>query len=425
MINIIDKINCCGCSACASACPKRCITMKSDNEGFLYPHLDKDTCIDCGLCEKVCNELHPLPQRSPLLVLAAINKDEEIRLKSSSGGIFHILAKMTIDDGGVVFGARFDENWQVVIDYAETMIGVEDFMGSKYVQARIENAYKNAKCFLIEGRKVLFSGTPCQVAGLKQFLRKEYDNLLTVDFICHGTPSPRVWGMYLDEVTDSCKFVKSISFRNKINSWKHLHFSVEYDPVTNATSLLSSAYQNQYMKAFLADLTLRPSCSSCSAKSGSSNSDITIADFWGIWNVNLDMYDDKGTSMLFINTDKGRQVLPSKELVKYSESDYAVALKYNKACAVSVVPNPKRKQFFVQLHATKSVIKLIDKTLAPPFLDTCVRSIKSFVGKMLKKSKWWGDHYYINPEISSITFRNKETGWKSYSIKIKIKDKKQ
>lgn len=179
------------------------------------------------------------------------------------------------------------------------------------------------------------------------------------------------------------------------------------------------------MKAFLADLTLRPSCSSCSAKSGSSNSDITIADFWGIWNVNLDMYDDKGTSMLFINTDKGRQVLPSKELVKYSESDYAVALKYNKACAVSVVPNPKRKQFFVQLHATKSVIKLIDKTLAPPFLDTCVRSIKSFVGEMLKKSKWGGDHYYINPEISSITFRNKETGWKSYSIKIKIKDKKQ
>lgn len=385
MINIIDKVNCCGCSACASACPKRCITMKSDNEGFLYPHLDKDTCIDCGLCEKVCNELHPFPQRSPLQVWAAINKDEEIRLKSSSGGIFHILAKMTIDDGGVVFGARFDENWQVVIDYAETMIGVEDFMGSKYVQARIENAYKNAKRFLIEGRKVLFSGTPCQVAGLKQFLRKEYDNLLTVDFICHGTPSPRVWGMYLDEVTDSCKFVKSISFRNKINGWKHLHFSVEYDPVTNATSLLSSAYQNQYMKAFLADLTLRPSCSSCSAKSGSSNSDITIADFWGIWNVNLDMYDDKGTSMLFINTDKGRQVLPSKELVKYSESDYAVALKYNKACAVSVVPNPKRKQFFVQLHATKSVIKLIDKTLAPPFLDTCVRSIKSFARKMLKK----------------------------------------
>ena len=301
MINIIDKVNCCGCSACASACPKRCITMKSDNEGFLYPHLDKDTCIDCGLCEKVCNELHPFPQRSPLQVWAAINKDEEIRLKSSSGGIFHILAKMTIDDGGVVFGARFDENWQVVIDYAETMIGVEDFMGSKYVQARIENAYKNAKRFLIEGRKVLFSGTPCQVAGLKQFLRKEYDNLLTVDFICHGTPSPRVWGMYLDEVTDSCKFVKSISFRNKINGWKHLHFSV-----------------------------------------------------------------------------------------KYSESDYAVALKYNKACAVSVVPNPKRKQFFVQLHATKSVIKLIDKTLAPPFLDTCVRSIKSFARKMLKKANRGG-----------------------------------
>lgn len=384
MINITDKKNCCGCSACASACPKQCIIMKSDNEGFLYPCVNKDICIDCGLCEKVCNELHPSPQRKPLQVLAAINKDEEIRLKSSSGGIFYILAEMTFSEGGAVFGARFDENWQVIIDYAETMTGVEAFMGSKYVQARIENAYKDAKRFLIEGRKVLFSGTPCQVAGLKQFLRKEYDNLLTVDFICHGTPSPRVWEMYLDEVVSSCKSVESISFRNKSNGWKHLHFSVEYNPTTNTTSLLSSASHNQYMKAFLADLTLRPSCSFCSAKSGSSNSDITIADFWGIWNVNPEMYDNKGTSMIFINTDKGRQALPSEEFVKYSDSDYEIALKYNKACAVSVAPNPKREQFFAQLNTVESVVKLIDKTLAPPFLKTCVRLIKILINNELK-----------------------------------------
>ena len=133
MIDIIDKKNCCGCSACASICPKQCISMVTDNEGFLYPHVGKDSCIDCSLCEKVCNELHPMPQREPLQVLAAINKNEEIRLKSSSGGIFYVLAEKIISEGGVVFGARFDENWQVVIDYTETMNGVEALMGSKYV----------------------------------------------------------------------------------------------------------------------------------------------------------------------------------------------------------------------------------------------------------------------------------------------------
>ncbi len=427
MISITDKKNCCGCGACASICPKQSISMVADSEGFFYPYVNKDTCIDCSLCEKVCNELHPMSQREPLRVLAAINKNEEIRLKSSSGGIFYILAEQTINEGGVVFGARFDENWQVVISYADTMKGVEAFMGSKYVQARIENAYKDVKQFLIEGRKVLFSGTPCQVAGLHQFLRKQYDNLLSVDFICHGTPSPKVWGMYLDEVTNGYKSVKSISFRNKINGWKHLHFSVEHNPTTKVVSFLSSAYQNQYMKAFLADLILRPSCFFCSAKSGSSHSDITIADFWGIWNVNPELYDDKGTSMLFINTDKGNQSLPSEEFVKYCDSDYSVALKYNKACAVSVTPNPKRKQFFAQLHSTESVIKLIDKILAPPFLYKCVRLIKSQINKMLKKENGGGKIIpcYTNPEILSITFRNKGTGWKSYSMKIIIKDKTQ
>lgn len=200
MIDIKDKKECCGCSACASICPKHCIAMKEDFEGFLYPQVDEKTCINCGLCEKVCNELHPYDTREPLQVFAAINKNEEIRLKSSSGGIFYILAEKTIREGGVVFGARFDENWQVVIDYAEDMKGVEAFMGSKYVQARIDKAYIDVKRFLTEDRQVLFSGTPCQVAGLHKYLRKSYSKLLTVDFVCHGTPSPKVWGMYLNEV---------------------------------------------------------------------------------------------------------------------------------------------------------------------------------------------------------------------------------
>lgn len=384
MINISDKHDCCGCSACASICPKECVLMVVDNEGFLYPQVNADLCIDCGLCEKVCNVLHPNDKLKPLRVLAAINKDEKIRLKSSSGGIFYLIAKKTINEGGVVFGARFDENWQVIIDYADDMKGIEAFMGSKYVQARIDKAYIDVKRFLTLGRKVLFSGTPCQVAGLHKFLRKPYENLLTIDFVCHGTPSPKVWRMYIEELIISKKSVKSISFRNKTNGWRHLYFSVDYDDNMNVTSIINSAYENQYMKAFLADLTLRPSCYSCAAKSCSSLSDITLADFWGIWNVNPELNDNKGTSMLFINTQKGENALPEDEQVKYANSDYETAQKYNKACEISVTPNPKRETFFIQLQDTQSVTRLIDKILQPPFFKRNLKTFRTLINYLLK-----------------------------------------
>lgn len=384
MINIVNKKKCCGCSACASICPKQCIKMIVDNEGFLYPEVDRDTCIDCGLCERVCNELHPYDKRKPIKVLAAINKNEEIRMKSSSGGIFYILADRIINEGGVVFGARFDENWQVVIDYAEEMKGVEAFMGSKYVQARIENAYKDVKRFLAEGRKVLFTGTPCQVAGLHKFLRKSYDNLLTVDIICHGTPSPKVWRMYLDAVLQSSTSIGKISFRNKTHGWKNFHFLVEYDGDSKTTSLLSSPSENQYMKAFLSNLILRPSCSSCVAKSCSSQSDITLADFWGIWNVNPQMHDNKGTSLLFINTDKGINALPNEAVVQYAESDYETAIKYNTACSHSVFPHPKREAFFEQFQQSQNVSQLIDKTLLLPLSKRFTIFIKKVIRRLIK-----------------------------------------
>lgn len=427
MIQILDKRKCCGCSACSSTCPKRCIQMVEDEEGFLYPQVDEAVCIDCGLCEKVCNELQPYKTRKPLKVLAAMNMNNAIRQKSSSGGIFYSLAEKVISGGGVVFGARFDDNWQVVIDYSENLNGVEAFMGSKYVQARIESAYKDAKQFLQKGRLVLFSGTPCQVAGLYKFLQKKYDNLLTVDFICHGTPSPKVWRMYLDEVLDNIKFIKNISFRNKIYGWRHLHFSVDYDENGNSISLLNSAYKNQYMKAFLADLILRPSCSCCAVKSFSSQSDITLADFWGIWNVNPEMNDDKGTTMLFINTKKGLDALPEDGLVKYAESSYETALKYNKACEVSVAPNPKRQIFFKQLKDTQSVAFLIDTTLKRPFLLRARDGIKCLINRILRRGgkRYYDNLFYINnPSIVSISFRNKENGWRDYKIEIDIIDTK-
>lgn len=385
MIDIQDKKNCCGCSACASICPKHCIAMVDDEEGFLYPKVDESICVNCGLCEKVCNELHPFDKREPQQVLAAINKNEEIRLRSSSGGIFYILAENVIKDGGVVFGARFDENWQVVIDYAEDMKGIESFMGSKYVQARIANAYKDVKRFLAERRNVLFSGTPCQVAGLHKFLRKPHDNLLTVDFICHGTPSPKVWRMYLDEVIKEGQRISSIEFRNKKKGWKNFSFNLRYNANDKTISMLSPFSQNHYMKAFLQNIILRPSCYDCKAKGCSSHSDVTIADFWGINTVFPDMDDDKGTGLVFINTEKGNEAFDLSQ-VNVKETTYERVKLLNSACYRSPKVHPKRKDFFSRLDS-ENLIELINDCTKPTvkqLLQMLIDRCKRLVMKLLK-----------------------------------------
>ncbi len=174
--------------------------MVVDEEGFKYPQVDDEVCIECGLCEKTCPVINQAESCKPIKVYAAKNNNEEIRLKSSSGGVFTLLAESIIKDGGVVFGVRFDSDWNAVHDYTESVEGLEVFRGSKYVQSDISDNFKKAKEFLKKGRKVLFSGTPCQIAGLKEFLRNDYDNLLTVDVVCHGVPSPAVWIAYIKSI---------------------------------------------------------------------------------------------------------------------------------------------------------------------------------------------------------------------------------
>ena len=273
MINIEDKKQCCGCSACVQRCPKQCIVMKEDEEGFLYPVADKDVCIDCNLCEQVCPVLRQREEREPLDVYAAFNKNEEVRMQSSSGGVFTALAESIIKEGGVVFGARFNEDWEVVHDYVETVEGLSAFRGSKYVQSRIGCTFSQAEQFLKQGRKVLFSGTPCQIAGLKLFLRKEYENLLSVDFICHGVPSPGVWRQYLNEfialmgnkknsvfspskpmVLNSIRDISRIEFRNKRLGWKKFSFALTLSvPIGHGAknTVLLSPSQNPIIRIYL------------------------------------------------------------------------------------------------------------------------------------------------------------------------------
>lgn len=382
MINITDNHDCCGCSACASVCPKLCISMLADKEGFLYPQVNKDSCIECGLCEKVCNELHPYEKRKPYKVLAAINKNEDIRMKSSSGGIFYILAEKIINEEGVVFGARFDKNWQVVIDYAEDMEGVKAFMGSKYVQARIENAYKNTKLFLTKGRKVLFSGTPCQVAGLYKFLRKQYPNLLTVDFICHGTPSPKVWEMYLNIMTNGIRNLHHAEFRSKVAGWKNFSVSLNYDIGDKSVTYTSPMTKDLYMRAFLQNLILRPSCHDCKAKGCSSQSDITIADFWGVQSIKPEMDDDKGISLLLVHSVEADTLLQTNQLI-VEPVDFEIAARYNTAVSCSSKPHANRDLFFQKLDK-EPLFELIQECAPLPKINFAARC-KSFIKRNFKK----------------------------------------
>lgn len=379
MIRILDNSVCCGCGACSQVCPKQCITMVADDEGFLYPQVNKDNCINCGLCEKVCHELNPYDAHNSLKVFAALNKDEDIRLRSSSGGVFSLLSESIIKAGGVVFGARFDDNWQVIISYAETMDGVEAFMGSKYVQATMGTSYKDAEAFLKDGRKVMFSGTPCQIAGLHHYLRKPYENLLTVDVACHGVPSPKVWDKYLSEITgDQRNAIRDIQFRNKENGWKHFSLVIDYLRKEKLMRESSFHKRNPYMKAFLKNMTLRPSCYDCKAKCGRSKSDITIADFWGIQNINPQMDDDKGTGLVIVNTEKGAGAIEFSK-AHYHEEKYEDALKYNPALEKSVSAHPKRETFFGKLDKSASVVKLIEKQLRPSLLVRVKHKIKKLL----------------------------------------------
>lgn len=363
MITILNKKNCCGCSACIQICPKRCITMIEDEEGFSYPSVNMQDCIDCHLCEHVCPVLNQGQSHDPLEIYAAKNNDDKIRMDSSSGGIFTVLAEKTIEENGVVFGARFNEKWEVIHDYAETKEGVAAFRGSKYVQSLIGNTYKEAETFLRQGRKVLFSGTPCQIRGLKLFLRKEYDNLLTVDFICHGVPSPKVWKEYLEEIKVHASeknsvlprsimkkkaLIESISFRNKRLGWKRYSFSLTLSTTEGSgekdTVFLSEPLdKNIFLRGFMSNLFLRPSCHACKCREFRSGSDITIADCWGLNKIYPDFDDDKGCSLYIVKNENLSDIMLLLTSLPVKQ-DFVRT--YNRSCYVSDAMPANRSRFF-------------------------------------------------------------------------------
>ena len=415
MITIKDKKNCCGCSACVQRCPKQCISLIEEEKGFLYPLVDEEKCINCGLCEKVCPMLNPQEKIHPQEVLAVKNPNEEERMASSSGGVFLPLAREVIKQGGVVFGAVYDEQWEVHHVYAEKIVDVYPMMGSKYLQSRIENVYRQAEQFLKQGREVLFVGSPCQIAGLRTYLRnKEYSNLLAVDFLCHGVPSPGVWRRYLAETyggyeaKDKSRLqatagknsvllsslnakspIGDIKFRDKVESgWKKFRFVVRQKSASRAdqNTVLSSDihYDNPFMRGFLSDIYLRPSCYECKCKNGVNHSDLTIGDYWAARVTDQDFDDDKGLGVVLVNTAKGKEYFDKLDMV-VRESSLEKAHLCNGGFNEHHIPHPKRTVFFNMFQQGKSVKKSVDICLHITIWRRLKRRIKTIVKQMIKR----------------------------------------
>lgn len=307
MISITDASKCCGCTACYASCPHGAITMKPDRLGFMYPETDMSKCVDCGICESVCDfvKTADAQQHLPLSisVTAARNKDASVLNSSQSGGVFSALAKSVIHEGGVVYGAAYDSDMTVSHKRSETLEGCNAFRGSKYVQSEMGDIFLQVRKDLEEGREVLFSGTPCQVAGLLAFVpAKLQSGLVTVDFICHGVPSPFVWRDYLDYMKRNGNLVSAV-FRDKsAGGWKVHAESFGYDDGRQV-------FRETYKVLFYKNVMLRHSCAVCPYDYSRRKSDVTIADFWGVEEVLPQFDGNQGTSMIISMTEKGRDLV--------------------------------------------------------------------------------------------------------------------
>ncbi|MDR1379045.1 MAG: Coenzyme F420 hydrogenase/dehydrogenase, beta subunit C-terminal domain [Synergistaceae bacterium] len=280
--------------------------MHADEEGFLYPVTNEEKCVKCGVCESLCPVFNkPSISIDPFnaVAFACVNKNQNVRLKSSSGGIFSLIAERVLASGGVVFGVAFDENFHVEHRYAETRENAMAFRQSKYVQSWIGDVYRQVEIFLKQRRLVLFCGTPCQTAGLHAYLGGTHDLLLTQDLICHGVSSPRVWESYLAmHKRRAASVIKDVHFRNKSRGWRQISVKITFESGKEYCRTYST---DLFMRGFLAGLYLRPSCYACAFKTIHRQTDFTLADFWGVQHLCPELDDNKGTSLVFVNTLKG------------------------------------------------------------------------------------------------------------------------
>lgn len=373
------KTDCCGCHACYNACPVQCITMEERDDGFLYPYIDTTRCIHCNKCEYVCPMQKEVENVYDRKAYAAHIRNEEQRMNSSSGAVFPLLSEYIISQQGCVYGAAFNSEFSVIHECVEEKKDLSQLYGTKYVQSKIGLQYQSVKEKLEQGKQVLFSGTPCQVAGLNEYLKKDYSNLFTVDLICHGVPSPGAWDEFLKcRMGESSSSIKHISFRDKEDSWENYSLKIEFQ---NGKQYRKNRREDLYLIGFLDDIYLRESCYACDFRGVHRSSDITLGDFWGIEKIHPHMADDKGISVIVINTGKGKQLLDKiKAQLLIEEVDIQSVEKYNPSYIESV-PMTKKRHRFYRYYKKKS----FDKAVQYAVQQSWNKRIKSYLYRILKE----------------------------------------
>lgn len=383
-MQVENKTNCTGCGACYNVCPVNAITMQGDTYGFYKPVIDKSKCTNCGLCEKICPLDNYKSKNDEPKAFALINKDETTRLKCASGGAFAAFAKLILEQNGITYGVIWDDNIVAVHSRAENIEQLEKMFSSKYVQANTLDTFKQVKTDLENNKKVLFSGTPCQIAGLKSYLKKDYENLVTIDLICHGVPSPLILEKYKQEFLQNNPNEKiiNINFRSKLIGWNSSHTIT--DIYTNIK--LYSLQKINYMKAFLYNAAINTSCLDCQFNKIPRVADITIGDFWGVDEYDESLNDKNGLSIILINNEKGQNLLNKiDEICKLQEVPLDVATKRNPNIYSSSKAHKNREEFLDYVCIKNKTLKSgVQKYIKTPIYIVIYRLLPQFMKDFIK-----------------------------------------
>lgn len=369
---------CCGCNLCISVCPKCAISLRYNEKGFWYPHTDSRKCVDCGRCLKLCpveNKFKRLQYKEKVYI--AKNLNDNVRLNSSSGGIFNALAKTILNSGGYVVGVAFDDDYcsvrHIAIDNDSELYRVQ---GSKYVQSFVDPEMYEMMIELIKkGKTVLYSGTPCQINAVRKLVPEQTPNFYTVDIVCHGVPSPMAWKKYVEDMESKYNdTVKEACFRAKPHGWKRFEMMLKFSKSTYSKWF----NKDNYGKSFINNIFLRECCYDCQFKSFPRNADISLGDFW---KVREQYDDDKGTSLLIVNTEKGEQLLQStKHRISVADTNIADAYPGNYALQSSSERFEKREQAFDMLiKDQKSFSEVVENVTHVPFLNKVINKLRSYM----------------------------------------------
>lgn len=365
----------------------QCIVMRRDREGFDYPVANQDICIGCGRCEEVCPVISRRDEKAPMAAYAA--RSEKYLAGSSSGGIFPALAEKTVLSGGTVYGAAFEDDMTVGHTSAADIAGLEKLRGSKYVQSDLYAVFEEVRDILKEGGKVMFTGTPCQVAGLKNYLGNDAKGLLTVDLACHGAPSPGLWKDYLAALERRLGGkIEGISFRDKSRGWRKYGFKVEYIVPDGRRSCVFRQPDDPYVALFLQDMTLRPSCYECPFRNGRSGSDITLADLWSVSDAAPVYDDDRGVSLILVNTPEGREAVDamSEEGIRLEPVDPCIAKTRNGGFVSHIARPDNRDVFFKGRHSATDLYSYMKMhVVRKPVYAVAYETVHTFLSRIKKK----------------------------------------